>query len=79
MNNFRGHNRNDEEGNRITNLFCTFAFRGLSMGFLGVRVFEGKRGEWGRGRNVELGAMVECEVGRGRRSIVVELMSDHWK
>lgn len=45
MNNFRGHNRNDEEGNRITNLFCTFTFRGLGLGFLGVRVYKRWRGE----------------------------------
>ena len=42
------------------------------LGFLGVRVLEGKKGEWGRRTNAELGAVVALgrrwrdDIGKGR-------------
>ena len=47
--------------------------RCLDLGFLRVRVFEGKREEWGRRRNTELGAVVAPRrrwregIGKGRK------------
>ena len=45
----------------------------ICLGFLGVRVLEGKRGEWGWRRNAELGAVMapgrrwRDDIGKGRK------------